>query len=333
MPWLITPGQFARRAALYHQLASLTAAGVGVIQAIEQLYRHPPSASYRPCLRRALDQLNSGSGFAEAMAQAEAQVSAFDHALLEAGEQSGRLDQCFRLLGDYYAERARTTREVLSGLAYPMFVMHFAVFIFPFPQLFLTGDLWAYLRQTFGVLLPVYSGVALLIYAGQGRHGEAWRSLVEQVLRFVPLVGSGRRDLALARLAAALEALLSAGVTVIEAWELAVRASGSPALARTVTGWKRQLAAGETPAETVQHSRAFPSLFATQYATGETSGQLDETLGRLHRYYQDEGARKLQAVAQWLPRFFYLVIAALIAWKVFSFWMGYFERLQSIGGF
>jgi type II secretory pathway component PulF len=62
--------------------------------------------------------------------------------------------------------------------------------------------------------------------------------LVERTLRWVPILGKARQDLALARLAAALEALLNAGVPIIGAWELAATASGSPALRRTVLTWR-----------------------------------------------------------------------------------------------
>src|SRR5208283_1828847 len=132
------------------------------------------------------------------------------------------------------------------------------------------------------VLLPLYGVAALAVYAGQGAHGEGWRGLMERLLRPVPVLGAARRDLALGRLATALGALLDAGVTVIEAWELAGAASGSPALRRTVLRWRPQVDHGRTPAEVVTDSGFFPDVFSGQYAAGEVSGQLDETLKRLH---------------------------------------------------
>ncbi len=332
MPFLVTPAQLVRRAELYHQLAALTGAGVGLIQALDQLQRHPPSFGFRAPLRRVVERLNAGSTLAEAITAGD-WMTDFERALLEAGERSGRLEQCFLLLATYHDDRTRLARRLLSGLGYPVFLAHFALFILPFPQLFLTGDWLAYLSKTLGVLLPLYALVLLGVFAAQGRRGEAWRAFLEQMLRLAPVLGSGRRDLALARLAAALEALISAGVTIVEAWQLASQASGSPALARTVAGWKRPLAAGQTPAELVMASGRFPELFSNQYGTGEKSGKLDDSLRRLNRYYQDEGARKLEAVAQWTPRLFYLVVAGLIAWKIISFWMGYFEQIQKAGGF
>ncbi len=131
----------------------------------------------------------------------------------------------------------------------------------------------------------------------------------------------------------ALEALLSAGVSVIEAWEMAASASGSPALRRTVLAWRPQVDGGRTPAEAVTASRQFPDLFANQYATGEISGQLEDTLKRLHTYYQEEGSRKLHALARWSPRAVYLVVVIIIAYYVLSFWTGYFKQLQNLGGF
>ena len=128
----------------------------------------------------------------------------------------------------------------------------------------------------------------------------------------------------------ALEALISAGVSIVEAWDLAATVSGSPALRRTVHGWRADVQAGQTPAEAINASGKFPDLFANQYASGEISGKLDESLRRLHNYYQEEGTRKLRAVAQWTPRIAYLIIALAIAWQVIRFWSGYFQQIRNV---
>lgn len=327
MPLLLFPSQFTQRAELYHQLAQLTMAGLGLMRSLEQLKKSPPSRSFRTPIQRLLDQLQEGYTFGEAL-QRVAWLPAFDISLLQAGEHSGRLDQCFRLLAEYYTGRAKIARQVIADLMYPAFLLHFAVFILPFPKFFQTGNATIYLAQTLGVLVPIYVIVLILIYAAQSKHGERWRSMVEKAIHPVPVLGTARRYLALARLAASLEALISAGVNIIEAWDLAATASGSPALRRTVQGWKPALLSGSTPAEVVTSSRRFPELFANQYASGEISGKLDETLRRLHQYYQEEGSRKLHAVAQWTPRFIYLVIVLMIAVRVINFWMGYFEQVN-----
>ncbi len=329
---IVTPGQLNQRAEFYHQLGQLTAAGLGLVRALEQLKSHPPARSYRAPIQRILDELGAGCTFTDAVQRSGQWLPQFDLALLRAGEYSGRLDACFRLLANYYSDRARLTRQMMADLAYPTFLLHFAVFLFPFAQFFASGDLPRYLAKTFGILLPLYAIVALLIYAAQSGHGERWRAWVESILHPVPVLGAARRSLALARLAAALEALISAGVSIVEAWDLAAGASGSPALRRAVLAWKPAVLSGQTPAEAVRASRSFPELFTNFYSSGEMSGKLDESLGQLHRYFLEEGTRKLHLVALWTPRIIYLGIMLIIAYRILQFWMGYFQQVQSVVG-
>jgi type II secretory pathway component PulF len=330
---ILTPGQLSRRADFYHQLGQLTGAGLGLIRALEELKRHPPDHSYREPLGRLLGQIAGGATLTNAIERCGRWLPEFDIALLQAGEHSGRLDASFRLLSDYYTDRARLARQMIGDLAYPAFLLHFAIFIFPFARFFASGNWVAYLGQTVGVLIPLYLVVGLMIFAAQSRHGEAWRAFIEAILHPVPVLGVARRFLALARLAAALEALLRSGVAIIQAWELAATASGSPALRRTVLGWRPQIERGQTPAEAVNASGSFPELFAAQYATGEISGQLDDTLGRLHTYYQEEGSHKLQAVSRWTPRAIYFCVVLMIAYRVIQFYTGYFNQVKDAGGF
>jgi len=123
----------------------------------------------------------------------------------------------------------------------------------------MTGNWLAYLAKTFGVLLPIYGGVFAVVYAMQGRRGEKWRSVMEDLIHPIPILGAARRALALSRLAAALEALISAGVTIIEAWELAAAASGSSMLKRVVLGWKPRVLADKRPPRKSAVHDSFPN--------------------------------------------------------------------------
>jgi type II secretory pathway component PulF len=327
MAFLVTPGQLRLRSEFYHQLGSMLTAGLGLPQALDSLHTHPPSFFYRKPIARMLDLLNQGATFAEALRALGKWLPVFDVALVEAGERSGRLDSCLRALSVYYNDRAQLLSEAMGRLAYPVFLAHFAVFAWWFSQFFISGNLAAYLRNTLGLLAPFYIAGGLLIYACQGRHGEMWRSMLERLARFVPSLGSGRHHLALARLSLALEALISAGVPIMNAWELAAEACGSPALRRAVLQWKPRLVAGETPAETVRTCSQFPQLFASEYHAAEISGKLDEMLRRMHGYYQDSGVRKLKRFAVMAPLLVYIGIVIAIAVKVVSFWTNYYGEI------
>jgi type IV pilus assembly protein PilC len=334
MPLIVTPRQLTQRAELYHQLAQLTSAGVGVVPALEQIKCNPPARSFREPLQHFLDELANGRTLSDSL-QSGGWLPAFDTALIEAGERSGRLDGCFRMLADYYNDRARVIKLVISQLIYPVGLIHLAAFVFlivlPFAaSQFNASLIWLFIRAAL-VLAPLYGIVVLTIYALQSRHGEQWRARLESLLRPVPLLGAARHCLALSRLSAALEALISAGVSIVDAWSLAATASGSPAFRRAVATWKPQLAAGRTPAELVRACPLFPETFANLYASGEVSGKLDETLRRLYAFYQEEGTLKLNLFATWMPRLAYLIVACIIGYKVIQFYTGYFNAALNTG--
>src|SRR5256885_3223150 len=332
MGLVVTPRQLAQRAERYHQLSQLLDAGIGLPEALEVLRRSPPVRSFRVPLARLINQLEQGSTFTEAIQPVEGWLPSFDAALLDAGERSGRLPQCFKLLAQYYSERCTLGRQVIHDLMYPLFLFHFAIFIGPFPDLFLSGNVMAYLTKTVGVLAPIYIISFAVIFAAQGRHGQAWRAFIEALTRWIPFLGPARRALALSRLAAALEALINAGVPVIEAWELASSASGSPALRKAVLAWKPRVLAGQTPAEALRNAHEFPELFANMYGTGEVSGKLDDSLLRLQKYYQEQGTRQLKTFSQWVPKIIYFAIMLMIAYRVISFYSGLYKGYGDVIG-
>jgi len=330
MPLIITPRQLARRAELYHQLGVMISAGLTIRSALEQLKRNPPDRALRPKISEWLEHLDQGLTVSQAVQSMGKWMPSFDLALIEAGEQSGRLDASLKLLALHYQERASMVKQAISDLLYPVFILHMAAFIFPFIDFFKSGNLTRFVLTVFCMLAPLYAGVFLLIFACQGRHGEKWRSILERVFRPVPVLGTARRDLALARLASALEALITAGVPIIGAWELAATASGSPALRRSVQEWRPRLELGSTPAELVSESGQFPTVFASLYHTGEISGQLDQTLNRLHALFQEEGTRRMRLVARWGPQIVYFAVAIYIAFRVIGFYMGYFKEISDV---
>jgi type II secretory pathway component PulF len=334
---IVTPAQLLRRADFYHQLAQLTAAGIGVTKGLEQIANRPPGHSFRKPLTRALGELTQGKTFSQSLRETD-WFPEFDLTLIEAGERSGRLDSCFRTLADYYMQRGNLARQIISQMIYPAFLIHFAAFVFlivlPFAASQFGANLTVLFLKAALKLLPIYLAIGLIIYASQSKHGEKWRAFLEKVLDPVPLLGAARRSLALSRLSMALEALISAGVNIVEAWNFAAAASNSPGLRRTVEKWKPQLDSGATPAEMVNTSRFFPSVFANLYQTGEVSGKLDETLRKLHVFYQEESAHKIQLVARGVSFGIYLVAVLVIALKIIQFYAGYFNQVSNaIKGF
>jgi type II secretory pathway component PulF len=333
MALITTPGQLKQQGEFYHQLASMTKAGVTIVQAIDILRRNPPNRKLRAVADRVGEAVLRGATFTEAMRSTGRHLAEFDVALIEAGEMSGRLAECFKLLGDFYVERGQLVSKVMSAMVYPLFLFHFALLIFPmslFTGLILQGKTMAYLENKAQILLPTYAVIFVLIWALQAKRNRRWRGMIERILHAIPMVSSTQRDLALARLCAALEALINAGVTIIEAWDIAARASGSQRIERAVAEVKPRLQAGETPSEAISAQRIYPELFTSSYRTGEVSGQLDDALRRLYRHYMESATAGLQRLAAWTPKIIYFGVMLAIAYQIIKFWSGYFDTINQL---
>jgi type II secretory pathway component PulF len=330
VPLIVTPRSLRHKSEFFRELAALLGAGLPLLQALEHVRARPPQAAWQPALARTIAGIERGETLTDALQHLSTWMVLFDRALIEAGERSGRLVESCRLLAEHYDERVRLARTLLSQVAYPVALVHLAVLIFP--TSYLVGLIWrgesvAFLLQKLGVLLPLYVLGFLVLLAFQGKRAEVWRSLMEGITAWVPGLGTARREQALARLAAALEALISAGVTLIEAWDLAADASGSPALRRAVRGWRPRVEAGELPSEQVSQSPEFPALFANLYHTGETSGQLDQELRHLHAYYQDAATNRLRLFVRGSTMLLYLAVLLAVGYFIVSFYIGYFGGL------
>ncbi len=349
---MVTPGQLNRRAQLFEQLAAMIAAGVPLTKALEMAGKNRSAGLPQKIIQELTHHLQEGHTFSDAMQLVSGQkrgmevslrpsnkaywLSEFDIALLSAGEESGRLDSTFKLLARYYAARAKIIRDTIAGSIITIVTFH--VFLIVFPIGFLVAFVLGIVNNEFSKCLPfiiekivvfgaLYGFTWFSAFAGQGNRSEGWRTFVESGFSMIPLLRTAVKYLAVARLAMALDALLNAGVPVIRSWELAAASCGSPHLKREILKWTPQLEHGTTPADMVAQIRYFPDMFAQLYQSGEISGKLDETLTRLHTYFEEEGFRKLQAFCRIVNFVIYFAIAITIGIYVIRFWLNYYGAL------
>lgn len=349
---MVTPGQLNRRAAFFEQLAAMIAAGVPLASALEMAGRNRSIGMPPKIIQELTRHLQEGHTFTDAMQLVSGQkrgtagsagrvnqnywLSDFDVALLSAGEESGQLDSTFKLLARYYTSRAKLIHDTIAGSLITIVTLHLFLLVFPIGlfQAFALGIIngryamcLPFIIEKVAIFGLLYGSVWFLAFASQGNRAEGWRAGVEAIFGFVPWLRSALKSLVVARLAMALNALLSAGVPVIRAWELAAVSCGSPHLKKEIFKWTPQLESGTTPAEMVAQIRYFPDMFAQLYHSGEISGKQDETLNRLHTFFEEDGFRKLHTFSRVLMFAIYFSIAILIGIFIIRFWTAYFNTM------
>lgn len=313
----------AARAACYQQLGLLLESGFDLSHALRVLTTQSATTAPARDWQGIARTQRSGLSLGAAIRASQPGWAAFDLALIDAGERSGRLAACCTLLGRHYTQQASLLRRVLADATYPLVLLHALIVLRPIPALFSGGSLGHYLAGSLGVLLAIYLGLGLLRRLLQAAHGQVWRGRVERVLGAVPVLGDALRTLALARLAAALEALISAGIGLDEAWRQAGMASGSSALATATARFAPALARGLSSASALADSKAFPLEFVSQYHAAEAAGRLDHCLRGLAVRYTTEGFQSLRNFCRAVPKILLLLIALLVGFQIARAWLAH----------
>ena len=283
MPLIITPGQLERRAELYHQLGILLSAGMTIHAGLTNIKLHPPSRALQPVIAPGWSISPKAAPSRDAVGRMGRWMPSFDLALIEAGEQSGRLDACFKLLALYYQERAQMAKQVISDLLYPLFVFHFAIVLFPFISFVQTGNLFKFLVKIFGVLRAALRGRFFFLFsparAGMAKAGAPpWNAFC------APSPFWAQRG-AIWRWRGCQRPWKRCSTPACPSsapgnWPPppAVR---PPCAARCTVGRLRSNRV-PPPRNWFPSPTNFPDVFRNLYHTGEISGTLDETLKRLH---------------------------------------------------
>lgn len=305
--------KLAARAAMYRQLAVLLKSGLPLAAALDVLIQSPDADANPALLAAVRDRLRGGASFADALgygagASSPAErrpgqdapapyLSAFEHAIVQAGEKTGNLDGVLEQLAGYLEEQQTLSDGLRSAMMYPVLVIALAVFVavgmlgFVVPSLakmftesrielpaLTRGIVW--LSHHFWIFAVVSGlGTWILWVALRRRwHARASREAMERRLFTAPWLGRGMRLMSGVRFARTMSLLLRGGVPLVDGMEIAGRATGS--------AWITRMLADE--AEHVRHGRSFSQalrqvpplggLLASWIQAGEASGSLDTLL-------------------------------------------------------
>lgn len=323
------PLRFKEKQSLYHHLGQLLRSGVTFPAALQTLNRNS-----RGNLRHLLTSLNrsvaEGKTVSEAFEAQRSSISELEVSVVASVEQSGKLDRGLADLSEYFAALEKTRADVWKRLAYPLFILHFAVLLFSVVKLVLAG--WQTALWQAGLSLGLFWGVVLVIYLLAKMLGSAAATspAIDGLLRAIPMIGAVRRHFATSRFCATYEVQLGAGVNIMDALTAAGRASQSALMRQAVDGALPEVRGGTKPGALLAMSGAFPEDVTQAISVGEQTGQLDEELRGLAATHRAAAVEKLGFLATWGPMALYLGVAGYIGYRIIMAYYGYLQQVMDI---
>jgi len=136
---------------------------------------------------------------------------------------------------------------------------------------------------------------------------------------------------AISRLTSTLATMLTSGVQLLDAMDVAKRVMSNRVLEQAVEGARQNIREGETIAEPLKRSGEFPALVTHMIAVGEKSGEMEEMLRRIGNIYDGEVDRVITRFTSLLEPIMILVMGVLVFFIVVAILLPIFEMGQMVG--
>ncbi|MBP8926716.1 MAG: type II secretion system inner membrane protein GspF [Pseudomonadales bacterium] len=282
------------------QLATLIQSSLPIADALAAIAQQSEKATTKGLVSGLRNQVLEGRGLAAAMSLYPRAFSSMYRATVAAGEHTGRLDLVLNRLADHTEASHRSRQRVQLALIYPCVLLGLAVVVVAGLLTYIVPDVvgvFAKEGQTLPLLTRVLLGISdflvawgLWLLIGMVAAAFTVRVLLRDPLRLefahrmllgVPLVGRLSLTSNTARFAGTLSTLVSSGVPLVNALDIAAAVLSNSHLKRIIGDTAGQVREGSSLKAALERCGRFPPMMIHMIASGEASGDLERMLGRV----------------------------------------------------
>ncbi len=334
------------------QLAVLVNSRIPILQALRGIASDMDTPHLRSVINEAIDNINQGMPFSDAVAKYANIFSPVFIALIRSAEESGNLSNTLNYIALHFERLQRLHQKIRSITAYPIFIMIFMMlaiiissfFLLPRFESLFTGfgaQLPLITRVVFGVnrvlvrLLPlvIVVGIGGGIYLGYlYKKAKFVRYRIDAFVLTMPLFGYLVRKAILSRFCRTLSVLLRGGVAIGIALDIAARVCNNRVLEACFAKVRDKITTGATITETLAADKNFPSLLVQLVSAGEVSGQLPEVLDSVSNMYDDQVETTVLVLTSLFEPLAISFFGALILVLILAIYVPVFKIAMSMRG-
>ena len=298
------------------QLASLVGAGLPLERVLSALSEEAATPGQRDLVAQIRAEVNAGAPLAQALAQHPREFDSLYTAVIEAGEQSGRLSQVLLQLALDLESAHAMRNKLLAASLYPAIVSGVALLI----VLFLLAYVVPQVAQVFtstqrslpaltvamlfisevvqatwllALVLLISGSVTLNILLRQ----SAFRLAFDQAWLKLPLLGRLSLGYNAARFASTLALLVGAGVPILKALQTAAQTLSNMSLREHAIQAIELVREGAPLASALAQNKRLPGVLSMFARLGEQTGQLPQMLSHAAEHLGEEVQRRAMQLA------------------------------------
>jgi type IV pilus assembly protein PilC len=330
------------------QLSVMIASGMSMVRAIDILYNRAEKKTDKAIYLRLAEDIQKGLSLNEAMQEQGNTFPLLLINMIRAGEMSGSLDTVLVKMADHYDRELKLLSKVKSSMVYPviLLVVTFSVmlllFVFILPNFFTmfdgVADLPAITRGIMAIsnfLIERWYVVLLVLAAIVGVF--AMSKQVEVIARFydrlklqIPIFGKLNKRVYMSRFASSMETLYSSGVSIVDAIETSVLILNNRYVTEAFTGVMEDIRRGEMFSTALEKVDLFDGMFTSMVYMGEESGSLDEVLGKMSAFYDNDAQAAISKMVALMEPAMMVFMALLIGTVVAAVFVPMYSMYSSI---
>jgi type IV pilus assembly protein PilC len=333
------------------ELATLLKAGMPLVQSLDILRQRVSNPTFKAVLDSVHDKVKAGSALSDAFADHGALFPAVYSASLLAGERSGNLESVIRRYVSYEKVISAVRRRTLSALIYPAILIAMMVGLVGLIVLkvipsfsdfyanfgrelpFLTRVIIGFsnlVTSNILLILVVLIGGAFALLAYSRRPGH--RERMDKALLSVPWLGETARKFATSQSARTLATLLSGGIPLVQALEIAARSLSNRFLASELATVQNRVQEGQSFAVALNERGVFPDVAVKMIEVGESTGALQEMLNSLADFYDEEIETEVERFIKLIEPALLVIMGIVIAGVVIALYLPLFELSSLASG-
>ncbi|MEO7600295.1 MAG: type II secretion system F family protein [Opitutus sp.] len=326
-----------QRLPLLEALHDLTTSGMSAGEGVRLLSLRIKEPSLRALCNGLWERLSEGAPLSRAMGEFPAVFDSSTINLIQAGEATGSLNDTLARLIAHLHEQRELRSQLMTALAYPIFMMFvasgvilfFLFFLLPRLQTLLTslgGELplstkllvgLAYFALHYGVFVVLALVIGSVAF-WRWRQTEAGRAATDAWLLRLPLVGPfvvARTVLAFSQ---TLSVLLANGITAAEALRMTERQISNRVHRRAFDEATDRVLEGEALSLALGRTGCFPDLVLDRLAVGENTGNVVPSLRDIGRSYQKIVSGQLNLFTKVIASGVLLMVFVLVGFIAFA---------------
>lgn len=327
------------------QLATMMKAGVPLLQSFDIVAKGHANPSVAKLIQDIRSDIETGSSLNQAFRKFPLYFDALFCNLVAAGEQAGILEDLLTRLAIYKEKTQAIKGKIKSALFYPIAVLVVAFIVtsvimiwvvpafkdvfksfgadLPAPTVFVM-TLSDYFVKYWYLIFGSIGGALYLFFQSWRRSIEVQR-VMDKILLRLPVFGDVIMKATVARWTRTLSTMFAAGVPLVESLDSVGGASGNTIYIDATKKIQAEVSTGTSLTAAMQNANVFPSMVTQMVAIGEESGALDQMLGKVADFYEQEVDDAVESLSSLMEPMIMAILGVLIGGLVVAMYLPIFK--------